>query len=180
MAINKRPKIIIVFTIGIVAVIIALIFYFINEMYQGKKNTGIKRYAVEYSKSQQLKYDINCHSLKTDLSTLLNVSIATVINRRQPGQNWESFVSTELKDQIDSYGNYLFICRQIYVAGDEGKLNGFEDLKYIPKIDSDYAVVGILTKYGGSNVNCNSDCLDNQFSQLKEKYQKILSEINQQ
>lgn len=136
-----------------------------------------RKYIVDFSKREQLTYGKNCVQLNTGLRNLLEKEISPLLQKRKPGENWDRYTSSALKQELDDYREYMSMCRRLYLEGRNGEINGLQNLAFTTKIDKDLATLGILMKYGAPRQNCDSRCIDERFKEVEDRYNRILTEL---
>jgi len=136
-----------------------------------------QKYVQDYTREEQRKLGIDCRQLKPQLRAFLESKVRPVITARQPGQNWDTLVSDELKREVASYRQFVFTCLRLYEVGDAGRRNALEELSFALDANQQFMVIDILLRLGASQ-NCHAQCLDNKFMELQSSYEQLLKRLS--
>lgn len=132
-----------------------------------------KQYVIDYTKKEQTRLGIDCGALKTSLRGFLEKDIRPVLNARQPAQDWNQYVSAEVRKRMGDMRDYYFACGRLYSAARSVKWDGMKDLGFSVELDRDIIVLNTFLGFGGFGEQCNAACLDQNFRELQEAFKKI-------
>jgi hypothetical protein len=139
-----------------------------------------RRVALDYAAYTQRAMGVQCSEVRAGLKDLLQKKVNPIISTRKDGKLWYSLVSQDLKNELESHGQFVSTCARLYITGDKGKLNDLEGIGYIEKVHEDFSLLSTLLLYAErSEEMCNKKCLDAKFKILAGSYSRLVSTLEE-
>jgi hypothetical protein len=139
-----------------------------------------KQSVLEYTATEQKRAGVDCLKLKGQLQALVDKRLGPALSKRVLGRDWSRLVSKATKESMTRHKEFAFTCYVLYKAGDQGRLNGLEDLAYTADIQREMGVMDTLLNEGPPRKNCEHGCMDRLFSELSEAHQKVSARLRAQ
>ncbi len=136
-----------------------------------------KRSVVEHTTTEQKRVGVDCLELKGQLQALVDKRLGPALSKRVAGRDWSRLVSKATKESVTRHKEFAFTCFVLYKAGDNGRLNGLQDLAYTADIQREMGVLDTLLNEGPPRRNCERGCLDRLFSELDEAHKKVSARL---
>lgn len=137
------------------------------------------RDTIEYVQTEQARLGIDCGMLKSTLLSFIQNEIRLALNARQPGQDWNQLISTDVSDRMEELQRNYFVCGRLYRAAQNGTWGGLKDLAYAVELDREIIILHTLLSFGEFGEQCDGLCLDQRFGELQSAVKKIEVRLEQ-
>ncbi|MDP2030918.1 MAG: hypothetical protein Q8K12_14870 [Thiobacillus sp.] len=160
--------------VGVVVGVIGVLVIAVRNQPDPKELEEIRRQdVVEYIQTEQARLGIDCDGLKTTIQDFLEKDIRPVLNARQPGQDWNQDVSSNVRKRAGELRDYYFACGRLYSAARNGKWDGLKGLEFAVELDREIIILNTLIRFGEFGEQCDAMCLDQNFRELQGAFRKI-------
>lgn len=136
-----------------------------------------REYIQEYAKRQQAELGVNCVELPGQFNSLLDTVEQIVLSRRAPGEDWRPLVTAAIEHDLEKYSDSAFHCRALYLEGQNGIINGLQNLQVLEEIHNDFALLIVLLRLGPRKNNCDAQCRDGMFDTLRKAHAETAKKI---
>ena len=162
--------------IGAIGILVAL---FLNQPDQEELEAVLLRDTVEYIQGEQARIGFDCSLLARGIKDFLNNDLRPVLDTRQHGQDWNQQVSADVRERMGTLRDRYFVCGRLYHTAQNGKWNGMKDLGFAVELDRDIIVLNTLIRFGEFGGECDAACLDGNFRELREAFDRIEARLAQ-
>lgn len=159
---------------GVVIGVVGVLIIAVRDQPDPKELEALKlQDTISYITTEQARLGVDCGALRSNIQNFLVNSIRPPLNTRQPGTDWNTEISEDVRKQMGELRDFYFACGRLYRAAQNGKWDGLDDLRFAVELDKEIILVNTLIKFGEFGEECNARCLDKNFRDLQEAVSRI-------
>lgn len=133
---------------------------------------------VKYIQTEQAHLGIDCHALRKTLQDFLENDIHPALKARQPGRDWNKYISPDVRERMGEVRDYYFACGRLYRAAQNAQWDGLKDIEFAVGLDREIITLNTLIRFGEFGEECDATCLDGNYRELQDAVKKIERVLN--
>lgn len=165
-------------------VVIGIIGIFIIALSRQPDINEIKedrlQYTIKYIKSEQESLGIDCHSLKKNIQDFMADEIQPVLKAHRNSQGLNSNFSQGAQKRMEQIRDSYFACGRLYRTAQNVQWDGFKDVDFTVKLDTEIILLNVLIGYGEVGKSCDGICPDGNYNSIEIAVEKIEGQLNSQ
>jgi hypothetical protein len=159
---------------GVVIGVVGVLFIAVRDQPDPKELEALRlQDTIAYITAEQARLGVDCGALRPAIQNFLVNAIQPVLNVRQPGTDWNTEVSEDVRKQMGELRDFYFACGRLYRAAQNGKWDGLDDLRFAIELDKEIILINTLIRFGEFGEECDASCLDKNFLDLQEAVNRI-------